>query len=204
MYIKPLVEIAAFQLNERLDKQQWPSDFLAKELEKLPANLKDCLRKLYLKHRRLPQDAAKVNVYLPKLLHEKVLELDLGEVQLMPDLSWLSKCSRLRMLSLQKSFSTHASESYNVHEVLKKLSHLEVLHLQYTGDTITDETIASMSLNCPRLRELDLGHCIAITDIGFENLRYSTIFTVIAYALVFLRQGRRNLVGGMGLSFWRY
>ena len=174
MYIKPLVEIAAFQLNDRLDQQQWPSDFLAKELEKLPANLKDCLRKLYLKHRRLPQDAAKVNVYLPKLLHEKVLELDLGEVQLMPDLSWLSKCSRLRMLSLQKSFSTHASESCNVHEVLKNLSHLEVLHLQYTGDTITDETIASMSLNCPRLRELDLGHCIAITDIGFENLRYST------------------------------
>ena len=84
------------------------------------------------------------------------------------------------MLSLQKSFSTHASESYNVHEVLKNLSHLEVLHLQYTGDIITDETIASMSLNCPRLRELDLGHCIAITDIGFENLRYSTIFTVIA------------------------
>ena len=75
MYIKPLVEIAAFQLNDRLDQQQWPSDFLAKELENLPANLKDCLRKLYLKHRRLPQDAAKVNVYLPKLLHEKVLEL---------------------------------------------------------------------------------------------------------------------------------
>ena len=77
MYIQPLplLQIAARQVSERLDKQQWPSDFLANELGKLPANLKDRIRTLFLKHRNLPQNAAKVNAYLPKLLHARYINL---------------------------------------------------------------------------------------------------------------------------------
>ena len=56
----PLLQIAALQVSERLNKQQWPLDFLANELDKLPSNLKDRLRILFLNHRNLPQDVAKV------------------------------------------------------------------------------------------------------------------------------------------------
>ena len=176
MYIQPLplLQIAAFQVIERLDKQQWPSDFLANELEKLPANLKDRLRTLFLRHRNLPQHVAKVNAYLPKLLHNRILDLDLGEVKLRNDLSCLASCSRLRKISLKKSLvaKDRKSDPNVLNEVLKQMVHLEVVHLQRNGDVINDETMESLSKCCPRLKELDLGHCIGITDNGIAALRY--------------------------------
>ena len=55
--------------------------------------------------------------------------------------------------------------------MLKQMTHLEVVHLQRNGDVITDEMIDSLSKSCPRLKELDLGHCIGVTDNGVVSLR---------------------------------
>ena len=93
----------------------------------------------------------------------------------MKDLSCLASCSRLRKINLQRSLlasdNEKKSDSNVLNQVIKQMAHLEVVHLQRNGDVITDEMIESLSKSCPRLKELDLGHCIGITDNGVVALR---------------------------------
>ena len=101
------------------------------------------------------------------MLHGKVQELDLSEIQLR-DLNCLEKCSSLKTIRLQKSLVIKDG----INKVLYKLPQLEVVHLQYNGDLVTDRTIESISKHCRKIRELDLGHCSSITDDGIATLRY--------------------------------
>lgn len=157
-----LLGIAASRLGEHL--RQSGLD-LTKDLEKLPPNLKDLLRKLVIK-----SGAKCCNLYLPVLVHEKVATLDLSDLDI-DSVSWLQKCPNLKKLNLKQCLRKDTPAEAELAQVLAKLPLLEALHLQYNGTVVSDSVLNEIGEKCSRLRTLDLGRCAAITDRGLESLR---------------------------------
>jgi len=139
----------------------------------LPPNLKDPLRKVLLKR-------GMTGIQLSTLLHPKVTELDLSDSAITSELlSALNSCQNLRKLNLNTSFAflkrktgseeVHAvtePDSIQIIEILKKNSRLITLYMRNL-ECVTDLVIPNLP---PSIIQLDLGGCVALTDIGIRNL----------------------------------
>jgi Leucine-rich repeat (LRR) protein len=164
-----LLQIAASSLVKSLLVSKEPSSWLLD----LPTNLKDILRAKLLSS--AVNQGHNVAAILPLLVHQKVSRLDLSDMNDLQDIGWLANCTRLTQLKL-KSCLRNCNE---IGDVFVKLSQLQVLHLHYNADKITDEVLKSIADNCHNLRELDLGHSMQISDDGIACLRQLTKLTCL-------------------------
>ena len=157
-----LMQIAAFQLRKCLLSQQYSTN----DIQWLPPNLKDRMRRLIL----LQGHAAVVQKYLPALMHNKVHQLDLSDVEL-SSIHFLKAdaADGLTRLQLKRSLAK-LTTNHDLLEALANMKYLEALHLQYNDSVIDDGVVMTIAKHCLNLREVDLSHCSRITDVGLSQL----------------------------------
>lgn len=86
-----------------------------------------------------------------------------------------SHCPELRALylnglvHLSTSGPTTSQESSSIHEVFHACAKLEILELEFCHQVVTDDVLVSMSKTL-WLEELNVGHCVLVTDVGVETL----------------------------------
>jgi len=162
-------------LSLSLDSLTKPSTNLpfTEEFTILPPNLKDPLRKVFLKRGLSGSE-------LSTLLHPKVRELDLSDSDVTDELiAALNCCVHLRKLNLNTSFvflkkgkdenlpkTAGPPDSSQVAELVTKNCHLSTLYMRNLA-CVTDSVIACLP---PSITHLDLGGCVAVTDSGVEQL----------------------------------
>jgi len=162
-------------LSLSLDSLTKPSSnlTLTEEFTILPPNLKDPLRKVFLKR-------GLSGSQLSTLLHPKVTELDLSDSLMTAELlTALTCCQHLRKLNLNTSFvylkkmqdksqavTAGPPDSTQVAELISKNCHLAILYMRNLT-CVTDSVISSLP---PSVTHLDLGGCGAVTDCGVEQI----------------------------------
>jgi len=166
--IPSLLSLALDSLTKPSSKYPLTEDFTI-----LPQNLKDPLRKVFLKR-------GLSGSQLSTLLHSKVTDLDLSDSPMTAELlSALSCCSKLRKLNLNTSFvylkktqdgreavKATTPDSIQVAELVSSNCHLSTLYMRNLV-CVTDTVISSLP---PSLAHLDLGGCVAVTDAGVDQL----------------------------------
>ena len=126
--IPKLLELATYQTvrNSKFSKQ---------DLEILPPNLKDRLRFLLL------QNDPKKLKWLPALLHEKVVNLDLSDSESLENIVCLNQTPYLKKLNLKRSLHLSQIKRDELVNVFQNLVHLDVLYLHYNKSVIDDQVI---------------------------------------------------------------
>ena len=162
-------------LSLSLDSLTKPSSRLPlTEFTILPPNLKDPLRKVFLKR-------GLSGTQLSALLHSKVTELDLSDSLVTAELLLaVNSCTNLRKLNLNTSFwylrkvgvkdqaavTAGPPDSIQVAEIITKNSHLATLYLRNLS-CVTDSVLSCLP---PSVTHLDLGGCASVTDSGVDQL----------------------------------
>jgi len=137
----------------------------------LPPNLKDPLRKVFLKRGLSGRQ-------LSTLLHGKVTELDLSDSLITRELmDSIILCTRLRKLNLnsdywfeefvkEKQTVEELPESKQIEELLSKNRQLVILHMRNLL-CVSDSVISALPST---ITHLDLGGCTRVTDAGVTQL----------------------------------
>ncbi|PSN33397.1 Protein AMN1 [Blattella germanica] len=131
----------------------------------LPANLKTKLLAIVSKRGNLS------SIVLESLINPDIKVLDLSECNVDDgSLKVIAQCKHLIKLDLNpgRNQAREISSSALIH-LFPNFPYLSILYLRRCL-AVTDEVVVSIAVNCKVLQELDVGGCVAVSDIGILAL----------------------------------